>query len=764
MKKIYLTLLLVLVTAIVLGISAKPTLAATTNLQGWGWSSTIGWVDFSKATFATTETAGTLGGYAWSSNIGWISFNPAVNSNCPLQAEDGGNCAARVDLATGKVQGWARALAGCQNDIWSGSTCTASSSGDANGILVQGGSQAPGSIVFDYTSASNGQTSANGTYTYTVPAGVSKIKVQLWGAGGAGGSGKVVSGTRYPGMGGGAGGYGESIVPVTLGDQFIIDIGQGGRSATNAASTQGGFTVIRKLPLINGNPSVPNGSSDVMLQSGPGAGGVSYLKGVPTTAQNVTVTFPGGISQTFALPSFTTDATTAIKGGSATDCNGNPTNLYFGNTGSGPSFHGEKGFGQIGGSIYRVYGSNCSPLYYLTPLIVTTQAVVDFYTANGKSSISPWLNDIGGGSDLKGFIIAGTGNIYHTSPAPAVVRGGHPGGYPKYIDSSTPLGASNGGNGPNGEAGGVASNSGHGTDANIDGATPAAGGGGAENGLGGYGGDGRVIITPSSSQVISNGWDGWIHLSGTNHASPSSNGNGGVTFNNETGIFNGYAWGGDVVGWLTFDPHVPGVPPVTCPTCGVTTTIAGSCVADPTNLPLGGGSVDFTITPSNGTGPYTASGWTRSGNTLTKTFGSVTATMASYGVTVTDSASNSGTITCPAVTVDSGTPTAKMWVNNNPALTLTKVRTGKSAKLNWGVADFVADGYTVCRGEGGSLPNWTNIAISSDKPNGTPYLLPITTQGTYTLNIKCTKLDNPTQFKKTNTVEVIVSDSTIEEI
>jgi len=346
--------------------------------------------------------------------------------------------------------------------------------------------------------------------TWTVPVGVNKIKIQLWGAGGAGGSGKVVDGIHYPGMGGGAGSYAESIYSVSPNDQFVIDIGRGGRSVVNAASTQGGFTVIRKKPLTSGVGGIPDGTSDVSLQAGPGSGGVSYLKGVPTNLFTVSVTLQGGASQTFSLPAFSTDPTVAIAGGSATDCYGNPTKLYYGNDTQRTFFHGEHGFGQIAGSLYKVTNwasinyapydckTTTLPFYYLTPLIVTTQSLVDFYTNNGKADIGPWLNDIGGGGDTRGFLIAGTGNIYFTGPTPTV-RSGHPGGFPKYLGANVPLAASNGGDGPLGEKGGIAGNNGHGTDMNIDGASPSAGGGGAENGLGGYGGDGLVVITDVSS-------------------------------------------------------------------------------------------------------------------------------------------------------------------------------------------------------------------------------------------------------------------------
>jgi hypothetical protein len=59
------------------------------------------------------------------------------------------------------------------------------------------------------------------------------------------------------------------------------------------------------------------------------------------------------------------------------------------------------------------------------------------------------------------------------------------------------------------------------------------------------------------------GWDGWIELSGANHTSPYG---GGIRYATTTGLFSGYAWGSDVVGWLSFD--ITGGGGVKCPDCG----------------------------------------------------------------------------------------------------------------------------------------------------------------------------------------------------
>ena len=61
----------------------------------------------------------------------------------------------------------------------------------------------------------------------------------------------------------------------------------------------------------------------------------------------------------------------------------------------------------------------------------------------------------------------------------------------------------------------------------------------------------------SSSTSRTDGWDGWIQLSG-------------LTVNTTTGDFSGYAWGSDVVGWVDFSGVNVGSPPA--PTANITVT------------------------------------------------------------------------------------------------------------------------------------------------------------------------------------------------
>lgn len=89
--------------------------AAVQDLNGWAWSSNIGWISFNCLTGGTCATSdykvrlddqtGVVSGYAWSSNVGWISFNPADISGCAPNATQ-----PNINTQTGFAVGWARVL------------------------------------------------------------------------------------------------------------------------------------------------------------------------------------------------------------------------------------------------------------------------------------------------------------------------------------------------------------------------------------------------------------------------------------------------------------------------------------------------------------------------------------------------------------------------------------------------------------------------------------------------------------------------------
>ena len=124
-----------------------------------------------------------------------------------------------------------------------------------------------------------------------------------------------------------------------------------------------------------------------------------------------------------------------------------------------------------------------------------------------------------------------------------------------------------------------------------------------------------VSMEPTSGKVIgwaraivaegrNDGWDGCIELSGNNHSSPDQTGNGGVTYSNANGIFKGFAWGSDVVGWLQFNPSLRSATKCTGPECGITNlVINGTCDASPLSAATTT-NVVYTVIAATGTAPY----------------------------------------------------------------------------------------------------------------------------------------------------------------
>lgn len=100
--------------------------AEAVNLNGWAWSSNIGWISFNSfdtgtgdngvgtssvryavqvSTSTANPTIGSLSGYAWSNHLGWISFKASDVSGCSIEP-----CAPTMNMQTGAVTGYARLL------------------------------------------------------------------------------------------------------------------------------------------------------------------------------------------------------------------------------------------------------------------------------------------------------------------------------------------------------------------------------------------------------------------------------------------------------------------------------------------------------------------------------------------------------------------------------------------------------------------------------------------------------------------------------
>ena len=123
MNKKYLTLIIATL-LIVTGLDiSRAKAAGPYDLHGWAWSSNIGWVSLNSSDSGAggstykvqMQDSGSLSGFAWSSNIGWISFNAGDLSGCSS------NTGASINLSTGLISGWIRALSGLgRTDGWDG--------------------------------------------------------------------------------------------------------------------------------------------------------------------------------------------------------------------------------------------------------------------------------------------------------------------------------------------------------------------------------------------------------------------------------------------------------------------------------------------------------------------------------------------------------------------------------------------------------------------------------------------------------------------
>ncbi|MFA5767512.1 MAG: hypothetical protein WC919_06305, partial [Candidatus Paceibacterota bacterium] len=92
------------------------------NLSNYAWSENIGWISFNCTNGASCAVSdygvnidpnsGEFSGEAWSENIGWISFNRTETGAPPAAPyqETGLDYIAKIDLGSGEVTGWARAL------------------------------------------------------------------------------------------------------------------------------------------------------------------------------------------------------------------------------------------------------------------------------------------------------------------------------------------------------------------------------------------------------------------------------------------------------------------------------------------------------------------------------------------------------------------------------------------------------------------------------------------------------------------------------
>lgn len=244
--------------------------------------------------------------------------------------------------------------------------------------------------------------------TFTVPPGVTCIKVETWGGGGKGGN-RTTTGT---GGGGGGGAYSRSVLTVAPGDTYDITVGTGSTTYAPGGTSSCSYLSVILVSAVGGNSVTTDnnpfgatggaGSSclgDVKRSGGSGSYGYGYGGGGGSSAG----TFSNGTNA-----SDWPGASAPSGGGDGGDGNHIDPNGGDGSPGFTP--------GGGGGGAYRPYPGNASggngangqvSISWSGTIVTTSDACIGggnvTFTQTGGGTGGTW--DVSGG----GNIVPGTG-------------------------------------------------------------------------------------------------------------------------------------------------------------------------------------------------------------------------------------------------------------------------------------------------------------------------------------------------------------------
>jgi hypothetical protein len=206
--------------------------------------------------------------------------------------------------------------------------------GTAGQVLVSGGSSAPSWSDVGVVKIT---TLTSGT-SYTVPAGVTKILVEVVGGGGGGGNANnsnSENGRGSAGGGGGGGGYTRKLLSVTPSTSISYSIGSGGTAETNGGQTTFNSTIIANGGAA-GTASTGMSSSLRFVSGGAGA---TVGSGGDFASPGAAGTYGTSNGNTYAIA-------------------GNGGNSIFGGGGAGPIITSQSSTAGANGTGYGAGGSS----------------------------------------------------------------------------------------------------------------------------------------------------------------------------------------------------------------------------------------------------------------------------------------------------------------------------------------------------------------------------------------------------------------------
>lgn len=201
--------------------------------------------------------------------------------------------------------------------------------------------------------------------TWTVPSGVTKIRVTCVGAGGGGGR---YSSTYHAAGGGGGGAFGSGEFNVTAGEVLNISVGKSGRGMTrnhgSGSGNQGGTTVVEHS---NGSNTLyvgaPGGQGGPPTSGQAAGGNTATVSGTALSGGSITSSGGDGGSANSNAIGWGPEGYGGGGGGSAGSFKGNGFQGGNGAPGYGYTFTGASG-GGIGGEGVRAFGSQTASDYY----------------------------------------------------------------------------------------------------------------------------------------------------------------------------------------------------------------------------------------------------------------------------------------------------------------------------------------------------------------------------------------------------------------
>jgi len=216
-----------------------------------------------------------------------------------------------------------------------------------------GGSGGSGTVIIAYPYVAPSLTAYVTTLTYTgsirtfaVPAGVTSVRLYMWGAGG--GTASAVGG--FVNYSGGAGAMVQGVYTVTPGSTLYVVVGKGGvTSQSSQSDAQGGGGGANSAGGGGGRSAIQltSGGADVVVAGGGGGGGLLYSNNNGTGGPAY---FSGSSPNTLsAVVCYGGTQTAGGAAGGNGNVPGNPGTLKFGGAGTGPGGGGGGGYYGGGG-------------------------------------------------------------------------------------------------------------------------------------------------------------------------------------------------------------------------------------------------------------------------------------------------------------------------------------------------------------------------------------------------------------------------------